>query len=78
MEGIRVCGFYLRALPARLISENETARHCEALFCRQGGLRIDWTDGHHVSLGEREILLLSDLSKNSIHQPDKKSLWAEF
>lgn len=62
MEGVRVCDFTC-ALPARLILENETAKHYEALFCRQGGLRIDWTDGHHVSLGEREILLLSDLSK---------------
>ena len=42
MEGVRVCDFTC-ALPARLISENETARHYEALFCRQGGLRIDWT-----------------------------------
>lgn len=61
IEGVRVCDFNCAlSSPPEVPGLAET--HFETLFCRDGGLRLEWKNGRQLRVQEGEILLVSDPS----------------
>lgn len=60
IPGVRICDFFC-ALPSS--SGVSCPGQIELLFCRGGGLSIEWRDGRSLRLHGRETLLLSGLSE---------------
>ncbi|CZT55904.1 helix-turn-helix domain-containing protein [Solibaculum mannosilyticum] len=70
MTGVRVCDFACHS-PLDSIPLILSAHHFEVLFCLQGSIRIEQTDGRSLTLQESEILLLFDLSQiQTVHWSD--------
>ena len=61
MPGTRTCLFSLESRPFPIPLQLEPL-HFEALFCLAGAVTLTWKNGSALTVGARQVLLLTDLS----------------